>query len=450
MALVPTDYQTYTKAEVRQEVLRAFGGHVEALTGTPTTTQLVVANMIGRFGDNNRVARWGLYLPAQSNNAFARARVSTWTDTTGTAVPDITLGEQPAAGETVEFTPRGDPGPDAINEAINQVMRRHRHTVWSTIPTRDGVRRYDLGALDWIEHQDQAVAVYRRPSPNLLTNPSFETWGGGSAAAPSAWSLNGSGASVARASGRLDGFAATITQSGAVSYLEQDLTPLLEDLRGTYGTAAFTAPLTVTLGAWAKTSSASVGRVTIDDGPSASNASVLHTGGGTQEFISVSHTLSTTAYRLLARVEVITTSTTNVTWDDAFCVEGSSLDTEDIEHGEQRYRLFPVDADVTLEGARPSLRLQSPLPRGNQLVIATEQPYFTLATETDTTDMPLEAAAALTMRILLERLDAGKAQDRYNAMRFIWLPRARYWAKELAPEAAPIDATPQVVSMGVH
>ena len=315
------------------------------------------------------------------------------------------------------------------------------------IPTRDHARRYDLGRFDWIERPDQVTGMYWRLSPNLLTNSGFELWGGGNASAPSEWTLNGSGAAVARATGRLDGFAAKITQSGAVSYLEQDLTPVLEDLRGTYGAAAFTNPLTVTLGAWGSTSSASVGRVTIDDGPSSSNASTLHTGGGAQEFISVSHTLSTTAYRLLARVEVITTGSTNVTWDDAVMVEGSSIDVLDIEHGDNHYTLHDLrKAQVTSEGSRPFLRLPLPIPRGNQIVIASRQPYYTLTTEAATTDMPLGAAVALTMKRLLENLDPGKEQTRYDRLRQQYFPKAWYWADTLAEEKAPDTVIPMVVT----
>ena len=442
---IPTDFQTYTKKEIRGAVLRAFGGYVEDISSA-NSTSIVTTEMEFRLGSDASGKGMLVYLPDQASNAESRWQVTSWDDSLGDATVD-TMGETPSADETVEFYLRGDPGPDDINSAINEVMRSHHRTVYTVIPTRDHARRYDLGRFDWIERPDQVTGMYWRLSPNLLTNSGFELWGGGNASAPSEWTLNGSGASVARATGRLDGFAAKITQSGAVSYLEQDLTPVLEDLRGTYGAAAFTNPLTVTLGAWGSTSSASVGRVTIDDGPSSSNASTLHTGGGAQEFISVSHTLSTTAYRLLARVEVITTGSTNVTWDDAVMVEGSSIDVLDIEHGDNHYTLHDLrKAQVTSEGSRPFLRLPLPIPRRNQIVIASRQPYYTLTTEAATTDMPLGAAVALTMKRLLENLDPGKEQTRYDRLRQQYFPKAWYWADTLAEEKAPDTVIPMVVT----
>ena len=445
MPLVPTDFQTYTKQEIRHNILRAYGGFIEAFDSGDATS-IIVGETKYRFGDDARGVNWGVYLPDQADNTEARQQISAWDDSAGDATV-ASMGEVPAAGETVEYYPPGIPGPDAMNEAINLAMRRHTHTGWSTLPARDFARSLDLGFLDWVEHADQIVGVARRGSPNLLTNTSFESWDPGTPAAKE-WVRSGTNATVTRVQGRIDGFAAQLARSSDDAKLRQDLTPALSYLRGTYGATAFTSPLTVALAAWCKTSTASMARITIDDGPSSTNGGTLHTGGGNWEVLTVEHTFSTTARSFFADLECID-SDGNADWDDIFIVEGTAVDDQDIEHGEQRYPLSPIPYEVTLEGARPSIRLRSSLPRDGQIVVGTKQPYFTLSGETTVTDMPLEAATAFAIVTLLDRYDMGKAQDSYDRLRIDWRPKARFWDRALNQNPSPAPVRQHLI-MGVN
>ena len=161
-----------------------------------------------------------------------------------------------------------------------------------------------------------AGTAYQNQSfQNLLKNGDFESWSAGTAVAPDGWTLEGAGASVARNGTNFKigtyGVAITYGSVEAGLYLsDRSVSSFYSGLLGK----------TLTMGAWVKTSTGSQARVYLDDGITASYSS-YHTGGGTWEFLTVSHTIAGNAIIVNPRMLISVAGTAY--FDGAILVEGS-------------------------------------------------------------------------------------------------------------------------------
>lgn len=146
---------------------------------------------------------------------------------------------------------------------------------------------------------------------NLVGNDDFQLWPDGDAAAPLYWVLTGAGGTIARTgtglvdtSRKVGDFAAKVTRAGTDVVLSQLLLPST----GAFGRADFLKGQTVGAGCWVKCGTGSVARVSVTDGVT-TTASSYHTGGGAWEWLSLTHTLDTSASLLKLQLE---TNTSNV------------------------------------------------------------------------------------------------------------------------------------------
>lgn len=141
---------------------------------------------------------------------------------------------------------------------------------------------------------------------NWLANPDFLIWPAGDAAAPSYWTLNGAGASVARVgtglgdtTTKVGPYSAKVTRAAADANLVQKLLNTTSfganglHLKGTsFG-----------FGAWVKTSIGSHARLQFNDGSTTSESS-YHTGGGDWEWLTGTHVVDSGATYLALELEV--------------------------------------------------------------------------------------------------------------------------------------------------
>jgi len=122
----------------------------------------------------------------------------------------------------------------------------------------------------------------------------FESWQDGDSSTPDGWTLAGTGAAVAKESTNIKFglYAAKLTYGSATAQLYQDLTDYTDYLGAT-----------MKAGVWIKTSTASIARITIDDGAGTSNSS-YHTGGGGWEFLEIERQIDPIATQIRIIVEV--------------------------------------------------------------------------------------------------------------------------------------------------
>lgn len=141
---------------------------------------------------------------------------------------------------------------------------------------------------------------------DVALNGSLEDWAAGGAAAPDDWVLSGAGAAVARTGAAMADtftfgagpYAAKLTRAGADVRLTQTV----------IGTSDWAANESIeadkfSVGFFAKSSIANHIRITVSDGATTTSSS-YHTGGGTTEYLTVTHTISSSATKLEVYVEV--------------------------------------------------------------------------------------------------------------------------------------------------
>lgn len=143
-------------------------------------------------------------------------------------------------------------------------------------------------------------------SRNVAVNGDLDDWTLGGALAPDSFTLTGAGATIARTGiaqadtfhfGTGSGFAAKVTRVGNDWKLTQDI----------IATAVFAQYVNVksqkvSVAVKGKTAIASYLRIVVDDGVT-TTASTYHTGGNTEEHLSVTHTISASATKLSVYVE---------------------------------------------------------------------------------------------------------------------------------------------------
>ena len=279
----------------------------------------------------------------------------------------------------------------AINRALWRARRRHR----VIIPTIQGVDRYFLGDLTWIDEPSDIDAVKLSTSPVLTRNRHFEDWNTISAAGiflPDHFTLTGAAATMARES--------TIVQSGQYS--------LAVIRAGTDGVLAQTIPgpgsgllwngvsldslrsRDVTVVLVARSANANSVRARIDDGVAASNTS-YHTGNSTWQELSVRLTLAVTATQCIisARVEVNETAYI----DELYAVYGT---LDDVMRRE-KYPEEDIDYHFEQGGSTLALVLNKAYARGQQIIVESwrryQEPTATLAADGDSNDAPINLIA---------------------------------------------------------
>lgn len=144
-------------------------------------------------------------------------------------------------------------------------------------------------------------------SRNVANNGDLADWTAGGALAPDNFTLTGAAATIARTGPAMvdtftfgtggGGFAAKITRAGTDWKLSQDVIAAAD-----FAKFVNVKGQKVSVAVKGKTGIASLLRIVIDDGVS-TDASTYHTGGGTEEHLSVTHTISNSATKVTVYVE---------------------------------------------------------------------------------------------------------------------------------------------------
>jgi hypothetical protein len=143
------------------------------------------------------------------------------------------------------------------------------------------------------------------PQSNVVLNETFIIWADGDSAAPTGWTLAGTGAAAARAgtglgdtTRKVGDFCAKLTYGSATLTLSQDVLPTaafsrVDYLRGT----------TVGFGAWVKSAVANQARIYVTDGVTTTYSS-YHTGAAAFEWLSLTHVISGSGTKLTVGISV--------------------------------------------------------------------------------------------------------------------------------------------------
>lgn len=152
---------------------------------------------------------------------------------------------------------------------------------------------------------------------NYLSNNGFELWTAGDSSAPDDWTLAGASAAVAKESTikKLGSYSAKVTRAGTDCYLYQDI----HAVKG----ISYWSGKTVTFGCWVYATVANRAFLEVYDGANFTNSS-FHTGDSTWQFLTVTHTISSSADKVRLLL-YITDGNTSAYYDGAIFVEGSAI-----------------------------------------------------------------------------------------------------------------------------
>jgi hypothetical protein len=175
---------------------------------------------------------------------------------------------------------------------------------------------------------------------NLLTNGDFEVWSAGASAAPDGWTV--SGGSVAREGTikKISTYSVKLTNTGNYLYQDVHAGKGIEYFKGR----------TLTLGVWVYASVGSRVQVAVNDGVGASSSS-FHTGDSTWQFLSVIHSVNSSATQVRCILYMPDGTSISAYFDGAMCVEGSSavaFSDKPMVYGDTRFAGITVGGqDVT-------------------------------------------------------------------------------------------------------
>jgi hypothetical protein len=164
----------------------------------------------------------------------------------------------------------------------------------------DGVIDADGVLVPSAQTMSIAQVMATAAAVNLIPDSTFLMWHLGDAAEPTFWKATGS--TVARAgtglgdtTRKVGPYCAKVSSAGSIFHYLIDAAQ--------WAGADHLEGQKIGFGVWAKTSTASLGRITVSDADSSSNSS-WHTGGGTWEWLSGVHTISAAATYLRVELQV--------------------------------------------------------------------------------------------------------------------------------------------------
>jgi hypothetical protein len=424
-----------TRKTLRQAVLTELGGRVVTASAT-TDVLLTVEDLAHTFGDDNALRHAPIHLPSLTGSDIQR-RINTWDDSAGSMAIDALSGD-PADALAIEIYERGDPSHLEINAAINRCTADLYRMAWVQLPTIQDEQNYSLVNFPWVRKRTDILQVWRRESPQLLANEGFELWGDGSSAELPGWVLSGTGAIAARTLSikTHHAYAVQLTAAGGVdAELRQTVGLLNLQLRGE----------NVVGSCIVKTGIAAAARIGISDGLT-TTWSDYHTGGGGFETLTVPvKTLDAAAIDLQFRV--IMEENGQATFDEPIAIEGDEIPGPLQNGGSPSYRLEGIEASRIDYATTPALLINK-LGRGQQLVVATAQPFFPMNADTDVTDAPLEALMAGALLQLANINRKGEAKDRWDDIAQRWGPAYHTWREQLIQNPTPNPTRSRAVVQG--
>lgn len=400
-----------TRLTILQRVAPQIGGLVGNITsGTATTA--VLEGVVGAMNDDDLNDDL-LGMPDAATAADQVRIISDHTGTTGT-VTFATRADTTYTSETYFTIPRNTFTLQELRQAVSTAMRETKRTYRYVVPTRDDDQEYELADLSWLRNADDVDGVQYRGCPNMVFNANFAHWHNGTTSAPDGWTLNGSGATIARSTtfASFGAYVAQVTRVGADATLTYDIPyQLAKQLIDDLATVAIKVRCTATV--------ASRVRVGINDGTSTTYSS-YHSGDGEPEDLEVSVTLTADASKVQIVLSVDTGNTMG-SFDFAPMVEGSSVDDQLWRGGDGGYLPQEIRHEVLNIGSGvPVLQLRSSLSRKGQLIVITRRPFADLTSDSASTEAPEDVITAKTIFELASLRKPGMDQARMTELRTTW------------------------------
>lgn len=194
-----------------------------------------------------------------------------------------------------------------------------------------------------IRSQWQALEVHS-PS-NFARDPTLKVWAAGDSAAPTAFTLSGTGASVARCgigladtNTKVGKYCSKLTAGGGANgYLKQTVS-------GTSGFHSYLGTIKVIVGCWVKTSTISGARLLIEDGVGTTN-SAYHTGGGSFEFLTAVRSIDASATQIKFGIE---NAASAVSYQSGWVFQFTPIKPTDFIFGRSAYETIQLNVAGTL------------------------------------------------------------------------------------------------------
>ncbi len=417
-----------TRATVFPRVVRHLGGWTGTVTGTPTTTEVLLPELQGSSARDVDHDGDLLIFYQEATVADQQRPITGWDASTGLATIDALSGAP--TDEPYAVLPRNSWTLEQIREAMNEALRTVQYTQQLALPTIERAYHYPLAArfseLRMMAGRIDPNIGFRR-SPSLLDNDVFANWPSGPAAAPRSWVLAGSDGTIARSTSNpvIGAYAAQITRAGTNVTLTQSVGMLNQQLQGKQVAAEVAGVSDV----------ASALRVGINDGVDAIAWSAYHTGGGTMERLTKAKTLSSSA--LLCDIIVAVDVDDVVSVGQVEAVQGSSVPSPLKLDGSQAYPSFPLPAQAGNLGGGPHVLLDEVAGRGAQLLVTARRTFTEVTSDSEETDIPEDLWEHASVYFLVSKHREGQSRDRLDRLMAIHGPAYLAFADDVIDIPAP-------------
>lgn len=178
----------------------------------------------------------------------------------------------------------------------------------ATLDARLDVALNDDGTLKAVAGAATQAQIGAAYGANWLCNDDFLVWAAGDAVAPTGWTLTTlscarTGTGLGDTNTKVGPFSVKLTRASSDGSLKQSLL----NSTSLSASGAHLKGTTVAFGCWVKTSTSNTCRIRMYDGVT-SGSSSYHTGGGSWEWLSGTHTLSGSATEITLILEVLNSS----------------------------------------------------------------------------------------------------------------------------------------------
>jgi len=407
-----------------ERAVRRMGGYTGVIGAGPSATASILGGLIGTTLDDTFLAGSPLFFPAGTASPEYTS-ITQWDDSAGQATYP-TLSVAPTAADRYAVQMRGSNYTlGEFEEALKKALTYGRRTYRQVIATTPFLELYPLSELDWLEGAGSVDAVWWSNSPLQLHNEDFALWQNGAAAAPDGWTLNGSGATVARVTGGIrSGYGAQVTAGGgATAYLSQAIP---KQLMQWITRRTFPVFIAQRGGAWAQTEDASSVRVGIYDGTTTHYSDYID-ADGVPHFPTLSVTPTATMTTFELRLECA--AGTTATWWWASQMQ-NTLDMNSAyqvkDRGSQAYSETPYTNTVRNIGQLPTVDLRTFPGTYGQLIVYSRRPFPELSTLDDVFEeqyaRTLEAGLlTFLIKNVKPNQDRGRLDVIYNQVSKEWV-----------------------------
>jgi len=421
-----------TAADIYARGARIFGARTGTIASGGATTA-VLTGLVGTTGDDTSFAGWRIIFPDAGVAADSERLITAWADATGTAT-FATRSDATPTGERYILVSREDYTINEFRLALDKCLNQTPRTYRRVIPFTPYLREYPLDQLDFMTGDGDVDAVYCTYSPLMLHNEDMSLWQLGASLAPDGFTLEGTGASVARVTGGVrSNYAARLTAGGGAPLRLVQKIP--ESLSQWITRRTFPIFNPMRAAAWAKTQNANSVRVFIRYVESSSGSPVTTyeyssymTADGRPQFPTLSLTPSGTQDQYEWGIEVLASHTADLSW------AGLMQNTIDFtqayqikDAGSQFYRESEILRAIRNVGGVPYVELAEYPATWGQLVLYVRRPFPAYTADTDSFDD--QYARVLTAGFVRWLLDAVKPNQDRTRLDRIMAEQGKIWTR---------------------